>query len=148
MFIRRLFVLSLLALCLLPTRSLQAEGDIPLLTTATFVNTIKNAQNPVLVEFIAVWCPYCKKQEPHIQELRRSHMGKVEVYQVNVDHEPAIADSYDAHILPTLIILYKGEVVGRSEGALYGDNLTDWVEDVQKDIRSRKAAHTNDSQAL
>ena len=38
--------------------------------------------------------------------------------------------------------------MGRSEGALYGSDLTGWVNDVRKEIGARKGAYTNDSQSL
>ncbi|MEZ0223001.1 MAG: thioredoxin family protein [Alphaproteobacteria bacterium] len=148
MFIRRILAVVILSLCLFPMQSPHAEGAIPMLNTASFVNTVKHASNPVLIEFIAQWCPYCKKQQPDIEALRNSMMGKVDIYQVDVDADPEIASSYDAHILPTMIIIYRGEEVGRSEGALYGSDLTGWLQDVQNSIRSRKAAGTNDSQPL
>jgi thioredoxin 1 len=123
-------------------------GTIPILTTATFADTIKNASRPVLIEFKAHWCPYCKKEQPDIENLKNTHASSLDVYQLDIDDEPDIAADYDAHVLPTLIIIYQGNVVGRSEGALYGHDLTDWVKDVQDDIRSKKAANTETPQAL
>ncbi|TAL27143.1 MAG: redoxin domain-containing protein [Alphaproteobacteria bacterium] len=146
--IQRILAIAILGLCLVPFQTPHAEGTIPTLNTASFVNTVKYSSNPVLIEFMANWCPFCKKQQPHIEALRNSMMGKLDIYQVNVDEDPGISAEYDAHVLPTLMIFYHGEVVGKSEGALYGSDLTGWVEDVQNNIRSRKGAYTNDSQAL
>lgn len=150
MLIQRILAVVILGLCLLPLSPVHAEteGTIPSLSTASFVNTVKYSSNPVLIEFKARWCPYCKKQQPDMEALRNSMMGTLDIYQVDVDDDPGISDSYNAHILPTLIIFYKGEEMGRSEGALYGSDLTGWVDDVRKEIGARKGAYTNDSQSL
>jgi thioredoxin 1 len=119
-------------------RQAGAEGAIAELNDASFASAVSGAQIPVLVEFKAKWCPYCKKQQPYIEALARNRHNEIDVYQVDIDANPNIARDYDAHILPTLVIIYQGNVVGRSEGALYGSELTDWVGDVEADIRKHQ----------
>ncbi len=146
--IRHLF-LALFAMALLYARPVAADGSsIPELTTETFASTIKNASHPILIEFKAKWCPYCKKEQPDIDRVRAALMGKLDIYQIDIDDEPNIAADYDAHILPTLIILSHGIEVGRSEGALYGSDLTDWIHDVESDIKNQKAVESDSPQPL
>ena len=118
LFIQRILAVVILGLCLLPLSSVQAEteGTIPALNTASFVNTVKDSSNPVLIEFKARWCPYCKKQQPDMEALRNSMMGTLDIYQVDVDDDPGISDSYNAHVLPTLIIFYKARKWGAAKG--------------------------------
>jgi thioredoxin 1 len=144
----RYFVAALLALCLLYARPVNADGGIPELSTETFPKIIKKADHPVLIEFKAKWCPYCKKEQADIEHLRLERMGSLEVYQVDIEDEPNIAADYDAHILPTMIILNHGVEMGRSEGALYGGDLTDWIKDVESDIKKQKAVESDSPQQL
>lgn len=130
----------------------RSDDDMPIqqLTTENFASTLKGSDHLVLIEFKARWCPYCKKEQPDIEKLRESHRATVEIYQVDVDDDPDIANDYDAHVLPTLIGFWHGSVVGRSEGALYGSDLTDWIKDMEGDIRAKhhKSVESDSPQPL
>ena len=102
------FAAVLFALCLFYAPAAGADSAIPQLTTQNFASTIQQASRPVLIEFKAHWCPYCKKQQPFLEDLRQSQMGNLDVYQVDMDDDPDIAADYDAHVLPTMIILCRG----------------------------------------
>lgn len=147
MILQRLLIVFAV-LCVLYAPSAKADGTVPQLTIQQFADTVKSAEHPVLIEFKARWCPYCKKVQPDIEGLRASHLNSLDVYQVDVDDDPDIAADYNAHILPTLIILWHGEEVGRNEGALYGDDLASWVKDVEGDIHSKKPIESDSTQAL
>lgn len=143
--LQRLLIAAVFSLCLMSAGFAKADGGVPQLRTDSFANTLQNADHPVLIEFKAKWCPYCKKEQPDIEKLRADRRGTLDVYQVDVDEDPNIASDYDAHILPTLIIVYHGKVVGRSEGALYGSDLTDWVKEAEDDARKDGLTVESDS---
>lgn len=141
----RHILIALLALFVFTAPIARADSDMPVLNTQNFAPTLKSADHLVLIEFKARWCPYCKKQQPFIDELRASHASSLDVYQVDVEDDPDIASDYDAHVLPTLIVFWHGNVVGKSEGALYGSDLTDWIHDIEQDIKSRHKSVESDS---
>lgn len=107
---------------------------IPHLTTADFLRTVGNAEVPVVVQFDARWCPYCKALQPHIDKLREEKGEKLAIYKVNADDEPDLMNSYEVRTLPTMIVFYEGRIVGRSDGGMDEKELFDWIEAVEKDI--------------
>lgn len=51
----------------------------------------------VVVEFWASWCPFCKRQNPLLQQLYDSHRGRgLDVLTFSIDTEPAKARAYVA----------------------------------------------------
>lgn len=113
-------------------------ASIPHLTTNDFLSRVGSAQLPVLVQFDAVWCTFCKKLQPMLDELRQKKLGDIEVYKVDADREGDLMRSYEVGSLPTLIMFYNGTIVGRSDGSLEKKELKDWVEAVEDDIKAMK----------
>ncbi len=51
----------------------------------------------VVVEFWASWCPFCKRQNPLLQQLYDAHGGRgLEFLTFSIDREPAKARAYMA----------------------------------------------------
>jgi len=49
----------------------------------------------VVVEFWATWCPFCKKQNPHLQRLHEKHGGPdLVVLTFSIDKEPGAVAAY------------------------------------------------------
>ena len=49
---------------------------------------------PVVVEFWASWCPFCKRQNPLLQALADRHRGELTVLAFSIDKDPAKAREY------------------------------------------------------
>jgi thioredoxin 1 len=107
-------------------------GDqISQLSESTFDETIKAAEEPILVDFWAEWCGPCKMIAPVLAELATEQSGKLKVAKVNVDDNPGIARRFDVMSIPTLILFKDGEpakrlVGARGKGALLAD-LADYI---------------------
>jgi len=53
------------------------------------------AGKPVVVEYWASWCPYCARQNPHLQKLTEAVRGKgLEILTVSIDRQPDDAREY------------------------------------------------------
>ncbi|WP_202320126.1 thioredoxin family protein [Archaeoglobus neptunius] len=70
--------------------------------------------------FTSRYCPYCRYFERNVEKLREEIGIAFEV--VDVDRNPELAERYDVTILPTLVIVENGEVVGGLMG--YADYQT------------------------
>ena len=93
-------------------------GDqISQLSESTFDETIKAAEEPILVDFWAEWCGPCKMIAPILDEVAGEQQGKVKVMKVNVDEQPDLARRFDVMSIPTLILFKDGAPAKRLVGA-------------------------------
>jgi len=53
------------------------------------------AGKPVVIEYWASWCPFCARQNPHLQKLTDATRGKgLEVLAISIDKQPGEARDY------------------------------------------------------
>ena len=72
-----------------------------------FNQYVQDGNQPVLVEFSAPWCVYCRRIAPALEKIAEQFAGRVAVAQVNIDEEPMLANQEQIEVIPTLI-LYQG----------------------------------------
>lgn len=77
----------------------------------------------VMAEFYASWCPHCQQMRPVVEEFKQSMAGILEVVQVDVDQESALADFYTIEVTPTFILLRRGEQIWRQSGEMSLERL-------------------------
>ena len=87
------------------------------LSTSTFDEVVKAADNAVVVDFWAEWCGPCKMITPILEELASEQAGKITVAKLNVDENPDLAMRYNVMSIPTLLVFKDGEVAKRLVGA-------------------------------
>ena len=69
------------------------------------------AEKPVLVDFWAPWCSYCRRIGPAYDRIAQQLEG-VEVVKINIDEEPALAEAEHIEVIPTLVLYRGGEAIG------------------------------------
>ena len=87
------------------------------LTDATFDEEVLQAQEPVLVDFSAVWCPPCRVLEPVVEELAGEYAGRVKVAKLDADQYRETVSRYQIRGLPTLLFFKDGQVQDAVVGA-------------------------------
>jgi thioredoxin 1 len=90
---------------------------ISTLNDATFDETVKGSDVPVLVDFWAEWCGPCKMIAPILDEIATEHSERLRIVKLNVDDNPDTARKFDVMSIPTLIVFADGEVRKRLVGA-------------------------------
>ena len=93
------------------------------LNEMNFNEKVLDVSGKVLVEFFATWCPHCQRMAPIIDELAEDEKGRVEVYRVDVDKSPNLADKYAPHGFPTFGLFEGGQVVNNITGETTIDSL-------------------------
>lgn len=66
----------------------------------------------VMAEFYADWCPHCQKMMPIVKEFKELEKGKLEVVQINIEEESALADLYTVNRFLLLSCYGKGRLCG------------------------------------
>ena len=70
------------------------------------------AEQPVLVEFSAPWCVYCRRLAPALESVAEEYRDTLVFGVVNIDDEPELARSEKIEVVPTLLIYQNGQVLG------------------------------------
>ena len=77
-----------------------------------FDKYVRQGKEPVLVEFWAPWCVYCRRIAPALEKVAQKYEGSMVVAQVNIDDEPLLAHREQIEVIPTLILYQGGEALG------------------------------------
>ena len=77
----------------------------------TFEEKVLGGKKPVLVEFWAPWCVYCRRIAPALEKLAAQQEHLV-VGQVNIDEEPVLAGREHIEVIPTFVLYENGEALG------------------------------------
>jgi thioredoxin 1 len=94
-------------------------------TDASFEDDVLRADRPVVVDFWAEWCMPCRLVAPVLEEIAEEHAGRLIVAKLNVDENPATADTYHVQSIPLMGVFSGGELVKSILGARPKSAITD-----------------------
>ena len=66
---------------------------------------------PVLLEYWAPWCVYCRRITPAMKQLAERREDLL-IGQVNIDDHPELAKLEQIEVIPTLVLYQGGEALG------------------------------------
>lgn len=96
-------------------------------TDANFDQEVLNSDQPVLVDFWAVWCGPCKAIAPIVDSLAANYAGKLKVAKVNVDQNGATPSRYGVRGIPALIFFKGGKVADQIVGYVPQDVIEEKI---------------------
>ena len=67
---------------------------------------------PLLVDFWAPWCSYCRRIGPAYDRIAQQFEEEVNVVKINIDDEPALAEAEHIEVIPTLVLYRNGQAIG------------------------------------
>ena len=111
-----------------------AEGEIPYVTAATFEAEVAGATAPVLVQFDAAWCPYCRAMQPALKKLHESDT-RLKIVKIDADTDRDLMKRFGVKTLPTMIVFSNGAEHARRVGRLEEEALFEWADQVSKEFK-------------
>ena len=76
-----------------------------------FRDALARSEKPVLVDFWAPWCTYCRRIGPAYDKIAQQYADSLIVGKVNIDEEPALAQQEQIEVIPTLVLYRGGQAV-------------------------------------
>lgn len=112
----------------------QAGGMIPYIADrAEMQDILQSTPVPVVVQFDAGWCGYCRALAPTMDALHReSSTHRVAIYKVDFDAAPDLVQAFGVTSLPTIFVFYRGEIVATRKGGGSLLEMTEWIRDVRR----------------
>ena len=106
--------LSRITITDIETRLFAHKEDFTMLTITTnsFENDVLRADKPVLVDFWAQWCPYCRRIAPAFDKVGEQYADTLTAGKINYDEEPQLIQRFGIDTIPTLLLFKNGEVIG------------------------------------
>ena len=82
------------------------------ITTNSIENDVLRADKPVLGDFWAQWCPYCRRIAPACEGAGEQGADTLTAGKINYDEEPQLIQRFGIDTIPTLMLFKNGEVLG------------------------------------
>ena len=95
-----------------------------------FNKHVQESDKPVLVEFWAPWCVYCRRIAPALSKVAAQREGSVLVAQINIDNEPELARQERIEVVPTLVLYQNGQALGSIVAPESKARIDDFILDV------------------
>ena len=93
--------------------------------TSENFESLKNGEQPLVVDFWATWCGPCRMVGPVISELAQEYDGRIVVGKCDVEENEDIAMEYGIRNIPTILFFDKeGKMVDKHVGTITRDALS------------------------
>ena len=76
-----------------------------------FRDALAQSEKPVLVDFWAPWCTYCRRIGPAYDKIAQQYADSLIVGKVNIDEEATLSQQEQIEVIPTLVLYRDGQAV-------------------------------------
>lgn len=87
--------------------------------TTENLETLKNGDKPLVVDFWATWCGPCRMIAPYIEQLAEEYDGRIVVGKCDIEEgdNDDIAMEFGIRNIPTILFFKDGKLVDKFVGA-------------------------------
>jgi len=120
----------------------KANTSIEHLTVATFKQKVfdyeKNktwkmaGDRPCIIDFYADWCGPCRVLAPTVEQVANEYSGKIDVYKVNVDEQPDLANAFGISGIPAVLFCPQTDQPKMSTGVISKADFVKTIKEVLK----------------
>lgn len=94
-----------------------------------FKSEVLESGIPVLIDFQAPWCGYCRRLAPAIDRLEEELVGVMKVGTIDIDKDPELAEQFQVMTIPTLILFRDGKLAASVVNPGTRDAINGWLAD-------------------
>jgi putative thioredoxin len=85
---------------------------------------------PVVIDFWAEWCAPCKQLSPVLESLAQDDGGAWVLAKVDVDASPQLSAAAQVQSIPTVLVVWQGQVIPGFTGALPPEQVRLFLDEV------------------
>lgn len=82
----------------------------------------------MLIDFSAGWCGPCRMLAPVLEEVSEEYGDRILFYNVDVDENPDLAQTFAVQSIPALVIMKDGEKLGMQVGFQPKESLKRYID--------------------
>jgi thioredoxin len=112
------------------------------LSTASFKQKVFNydvnkawkfaGEKPCIIDFYADWCGPCRLLSPTVEKVANEYKGKIDVYKVNVDEQPELANTFGISGIPAVLFCPKSDKPQMTTGVISKADFDKAIKEVLK----------------